>query len=1379
MRLNIQEIKKFIRHKKAMSFGRVWGRWEIRKRVPTVILILMLLLLETTTSLFLLPIKEATATGTTYYVDNTITDTHTASADPDCDTYNTVTYTCDAGTGTTTAFATIADINAFSTLAAGDSVLFRKGQTWREQLTVPSSGSAGLPITFGAYGSGAKPIIDNTPDLPGWGTAGNWTNVTTYSWTSQDSGFNLYDTSNYTYTITDSILGVVASGSVTEANMKLSTVAGTAFVDFSAVGSLTPYLGDLLVITDSLGKNITGYIKAAGTGETFGSEILTNPSFDANTTGWSPQDSTLASIVGGQSNNCLEITRTVGSAQYAYEIKTISVGILVKYSAYNKSGTSGNETAQLSLLQYGPTYLGLGNQTFISADSWTQYTLYATPSTASTFIGFLKNSATAGTMLFDEASVKQVLTPSATGVTIVSGVTSWSMSYNYAVSEGMGRTFLNTTEYYQAASAAAVDSTHRWYYDDPDNIFYIYATSNPAAFYSSMQLAAIASTDSTITISKDYINIDSLETRGRSYSISISGANYVNISNATIGLNAINGVGLLGTNTYINIYNSTIESGINNISEPWNDATTGGMNGVVFSGSGSSKHCKIYNNTISNWNHAQVYIYGTDTTDNEVYGNTLTCPDTNYGRGFDVVGTTDNAVRDNKIYGNYIYDTTTYNGVTGNNNSVYYNIVDTVRTNIESATFNGAFHFNYATAYADCKVSHDNLLYNNVVYNVANNGVQLHASAACPVYNNIIKNNIFMNWETNTWSTPSYGISAEDAYVGFNTISNNLFYKSGVTDVIGWNGTPYTVAEFEAASGAGWTAANNKNANPLFVSTSDFHLQSTSPAINTGTNVSLTSDYAGVFVPRGLAQEIGAYEYPVPLAPTIGAPSAQNSSSIRWLFADNSNDETQFRVYDGGGNIATSSATFVGISYLDETGLLENTQYTGRYVTAYNSYGNSASSSVASSKYTLADTPTNLSGTAGLTTMDLSVDAFINATAGSSGYYFSRSGANSGWTTTNSWSDTGLTCGTSYTYSVIYRNGDGIVTDSAFLTKSTNGCPGGGTPVEWNNPPKVPINGFGILINNGAESSTISTVTLNLTGGSDTARMAISNFSDFRDAGQEKYISSKVWNLCWNNSILQTPLTCPDGTYTVYAKFYTSWGSASDVVSDTIVLQLPDFSNNPPSTGQGILIQYPNDPRIYLIQEGQKHWIKDIQTFNSLNLKWSDIIQVPITQTYPDGETIQNQTIAEGGLIRAKDSIDVYVVKYVGDKSFKRLILNPTVFTSYQHLKWSNLKIVSQATMDQFTTSELARALGDTKVYKLSSAPNADDGQKQWLNMSAEAFTAAGYDWDSIYVINDVDRDNYTTGTDITTTVSGSVTVSLASDTPAAGVLDGAHPGVY
>jgi len=129
-----------------------------------------------------------------------------------------------------------------------------------------------------------------------------------------------------------------------------------------------------------------------------------------------------------------------------------------------------------------------------------------------------------------------------------------------------------------------------------------------------------------------------------------------------------------------------------------------------------------------------------------------------------------------------------------------------------------------------------------------------------------------------------------------------------------------------------------------------------------------------------------------------------------------------------------------------------------------------------------------------------------------------------------------------------------------------------------------------------------------------------------------------------------------------------------------------------------------------------------------------------------DGDIIRNSNV-EG---MAK--FDVYIVKIVGDKKFRRLVLSPHVFESYGHLEWKNIKEVNQETMGSFAISNLVRCqdsnfeVNDPKVYQL--APSGDKGTKHWMNMSAKAFQFAGYDWDAIYIINKTDRDAYITGKD-------------------------------
>jgi hypothetical protein len=62
------------------------------------------------------------------------------------------------GTSTSTAWQTTTKVGAF-TFSAGDSCLFKRGQTFTGGFYVNNGGTAGNPVTYGAYGTGANPII--------------------------------------------------------------------------------------------------------------------------------------------------------------------------------------------------------------------------------------------------------------------------------------------------------------------------------------------------------------------------------------------------------------------------------------------------------------------------------------------------------------------------------------------------------------------------------------------------------------------------------------------------------------------------------------------------------------------------------------------------------------------------------------------------------------------------------------------------------------------------------------------------------------------------------------------------------------------------------------------------------------------------------------------------------------------------------------------------------------------------------------------------------------------------------------------------------------------------------------------------------------------
>jgi len=105
--------------------------------------------------LFLLPFIGK---STNYYIDNSGSDAN-------------------AGTSPGAAWQTLPKVNS-STFVAGDSIFFNRNGTWYGILRPNSSGAAGNPIVYGAYGTGNDPIIT------GFTAASGFTNVGTNLWES-------------------------------------------------------------------------------------------------------------------------------------------------------------------------------------------------------------------------------------------------------------------------------------------------------------------------------------------------------------------------------------------------------------------------------------------------------------------------------------------------------------------------------------------------------------------------------------------------------------------------------------------------------------------------------------------------------------------------------------------------------------------------------------------------------------------------------------------------------------------------------------------------------------------------------------------------------------------------------------------------------------------------------------------------------------------------------------------------------------------------------------------------------------------------------------------------------------------------------------------
>jgi hypothetical protein len=232
-------------------------------------------------------------------------------------------------------------------------------------------------------------------------------------------------------------------------SLDLSPYAGTD------LGS-TPYYIELL---DGAGKKATGYLAAVGVGETLGSELVTNGSFETDpNVQWTPISCTIASIMGGQSGNCLQMTVVAGVQQYINQYVTTFIKALYKFSAYIKSGTSGDEP----YLIYLP--LGMGYFFGVSSGVWVQGSKYNNAQATLEAFQIYKNSITAGTMLFDEASLKRIVDPPSTAVHIVSSLNGTTRNWA-TIESGFNPNTITSWKIDSVIPKTAIG----WYFDDVDD----------------------------------------------------------------------------------------------------------------------------------------------------------------------------------------------------------------------------------------------------------------------------------------------------------------------------------------------------------------------------------------------------------------------------------------------------------------------------------------------------------------------------------------------------------------------------------------------------------------------------------------------------------------------------------------------------------------------------------------------------------------------------------------------------------------------------------------------------------------------------------------------------------------------------------------------
>jgi hypothetical protein len=269
----------------------------------------------------------------------------------------------------------------------------------------------------------------------------------------------------------------------------------------------------------------------------------------------------------------------------------------------------------------------------------------------------------------------------------------------------------------------------------------------------------------------------------------------------------------------IQISNNTFDYSLINISPIW---VTGGASGSTVSS------IDVFGNTFNlhSVGNSMYLGFKNATGTSCIYDNTF---NNIISDGISITGTSTMTVL---VYRNLINGSLAGTAIAfqaGTIGSIYYNILKNVYAGV------------YCAPKAAC------LVYNNTIVNQTTTG--LNNYGAMTARNNIISTNSsnssmrFINEKTNATGSYNYNI--------FNSPNR----KSAL---FAWHGLTYSLfADYKSASRQD---SHSIQSNPLFVSSVDVHLQPSSPAINAGIDVGLTTDYEGKSVSNGSNPEIGAYQ---------------------------------------------------------------------------------------------------------------------------------------------------------------------------------------------------------------------------------------------------------------------------------------------------------------------------------------------------------------------------------------------------------------------------------------------------------------------------------------------------------------------------------------
>jgi hypothetical protein len=380
--------------------------------------------------------------------------------------------------------------------------------------------------------------------------------------------------------------------------------------------------------------------------------------------------------------------------------------------------------------------------------------------------------------------------------------------------------------------------------------------------------------------SKDYIKLEDLELSrqdcylsGAGYIIYIATGTYIELTNLDVhnaGYDSEH-IQVLGASRYVKINNNTVYngqciSGIDVYTKP----------GGAGSESGRPQNIEIAYNNVYDINPTYsacgsgpgISVERVDYA--TIYSNTIT----NSRIGIDA-----GCGKNDTIYNNIITNCQTGIAISGNEDSEIFDNI------ISGASDEGFLSYDHEDHPSE--VHARNKWYRNIVYNSYIPFQEYHKPSQGPaaesidheVYNNLFYNNDkpvrFLDTQRfkfyyNTIYTNAGADGLEVADTSIDAIiKNNIISISGASyDPINIDASSspgadidYNLYEDRAGTASG-PGANSIVADPEFITAgSDFHLQATSPARDSGVDVGITNDLDENSRPQGVDYDMGAYEY--------------------------------------------------------------------------------------------------------------------------------------------------------------------------------------------------------------------------------------------------------------------------------------------------------------------------------------------------------------------------------------------------------------------------------------------------------------------------------------------------------------------------------------